>query len=96
MRGGVTTRLVDQPEQKTQGGSVIAERAGLIELTCSGEKLGLRGCESAYTQSRTQRIFGRNELANKKNTMDLVFFFVLITIDSVLFHSKLKKILQMN
>ena len=42
LRGGVTTRLVDQPEQKTQGGSVIAERAGLIELTCSGAKLGLR------------------------------------------------------
>ena len=42
MRGGVTTRLVDQPEHKTQGGSVIAERAGLIELKCSGAKLGLR------------------------------------------------------
>ena len=42
MRGGVTTRLVDQPEHKTQGGSVIAERAGLIKLSCSGEKLGLR------------------------------------------------------
>ena len=27
MRGGVTTRLVDQPEQKTQGGSVIAKLA---------------------------------------------------------------------
>ena len=42
MRGGVTTRLVDQPEHKTQGGSVIAERAVLIKLSCSGEKLGLR------------------------------------------------------
>ena len=42
MRGGVTTRLVDQPEHKTQGGSVIAERAGLSKLSCSGEKLGLR------------------------------------------------------
>ena len=38
----MTTRLVDQPEHKTQGGSVIAERAGLIKLSCSGEKLGLR------------------------------------------------------
>ena len=38
----MTTRLVDQPEHKTQGGSVIVERAGLIELKCSGEKLGLR------------------------------------------------------
>ena len=38
MRGGVTTLLVDQPEHKTQGGSVIAERAGLIKLSCSGEK----------------------------------------------------------
>ena len=67
LRGGVTTRLVDQPEHKTQGGSVIAERAGLIELTCSGAKLGLRGCESAYTQSRTQNIFGvRLNLVKKR------------------------------
>ena len=42
LRGGVTTRLVDQPEQKMQGGSVIAERAVLIKLSCSGTKLGLR------------------------------------------------------
>ena len=42
LRGGVTTRFVDPQKQKTQGGSVIVERAVLIKLSCSGAKLGLR------------------------------------------------------
>ena len=42
MRGGVSSRLVDPQKQKTQGGSVIVERAVLIKLSCSGAKLGLR------------------------------------------------------
>ena len=40
--GGVSSRLGDKKKKKTQGGSVIVERAVLIKLSCSGARLGLR------------------------------------------------------
>ena len=50
----MTTRMVDQQKQKTQGGSVIAERAVLIKLSCSGTKLGLRQSGRMSRQIRVQ------------------------------------------